>query len=69
MRVADDGRNSAVLKTPQTEAMMSAVCDLPEEPIKRTPFWLRIVGRPARRQWVWTWMGWGASDGYWNYIP
>lgn len=47
---------------------MSACTDSPIEPIKRTPLWLR-PWKSARRQWVWTWMGWGTTDGYWKYIP
>jgi len=48
---------------------MSAFGYFPIEPIKRTPFWLRLRGRSAHRQWAWTWSGWGSSDGYWLYLP
>lgn len=47
---------------------MSAIRGFPVEPIRRTPWWLRLFARkPAKRQWIWTWMGWGINDGYWKY--
>ena len=40
----------------------------PIEPIRKTPWWVYLFGKPPYRQWVWEHVEGKASYGHWDYI-
>jgi hypothetical protein len=40
----------------------------PIEPIRKTPWWIYLFGKPPYRQWVWEHVEGRASYGHWDYI-